>query len=211
MPVDYPKPLVIFGAGPFSELMLHHFREDTGAEVVALTVDRDYIGTSQLHGLPVLAFEDLENTFPPDRYDLFFAIGYKRMRDRERMFHRVQSRGYKLVNFVSSHSLVQGLQGMGDNNVVIGNAVIEPYCMIGHNNIFWSGAVVCHGSRVGNHNFLAAGTILGGDCHVGDRCFLGFGATVLDKVNIATRTPAAVSRATVARASAIETRSSAVP
>lgn len=185
MLVDYTKPLVIFGTGPFSELMLHYFREDTGAEVAALTVDRDYIGTGQFHGLPVLPFEDIENTFPPDRYDLFLAIGYKRMRDRERMFHRLKSRGYKLVNFVSSHSLLQGLPEMGENNVVLGNAVIEPFCLIGHNNIFWSGVLVCHGSRVGNHNFLASGAILGGDCQVGDRCFLGFGATVLDKVNIA--------------------------
>ena len=53
------KPLVIFGSGDIAQLAHYYFSRDSNYEVVAFTVDANYIKESEFCGLPVVAFEDV--------------------------------------------------------------------------------------------------------------------------------------------------------
>lgn len=188
MATDDRKPILIYGAGPFAELMHHHFSLAGSAPVAAFTVDREYLTVERLRGLPVLAFEEVLETHPPATCDLFLAVGYKDLRARSRLFAKARSAGYRLASFLDPHALVYQPEALGENCVVLGNAVVEPFCTLGDNNILWTGSTVCHGTRLGSHNFLAAGVVVGGECRVGDRCFFGFSSTVREKVSVADET-----------------------
>lgn len=188
MAIEYPKPLLIYGAGPFAELMHHHFSIGSSARVAAFTVDRDYLAAGSLRGLPVLPFDAALETHPPATCDLFLAVGYKDLRARARLFEKARSAGYRMTSYLDPRALVYEPESLGENCVVLGNAVVEPFCTLGDNNILWSGSTVCHGSSLGNHNFLAAGVVVGGECRIGDRCFFGFSSTVRDKLSVADET-----------------------
>lgn len=69
-----PKPLVIVGAGEFAQIACEYFRHDSDYTVVAFSVERDFLLRRTLAGLPVVAYEELEQRYPPDRYAVFVAI-----------------------------------------------------------------------------------------------------------------------------------------
>ena len=56
------KPLVIFGSGDIAQLAHYYFNTDSNYEVVAFTVDANYIKESEFCGLPVVVFEDVAKT-----------------------------------------------------------------------------------------------------------------------------------------------------
>ena len=54
------KKLIIFGNRIYAEIAWEYFSEDSDYEVVAFTVDKEYIKSPNFCGLPVVAFEDVE-------------------------------------------------------------------------------------------------------------------------------------------------------
>lgn len=183
-----PRPIVIYGAGPFAAQMGAHFAREGGPGVAGFTVDPEFFRETTLDELPIVPTDLLAARFPADEFDLFLAIGYKRMREREGLFLKAKGMGYRLINFISRSALVSEPGHLGENNVILPGAILEPGVHLGDNNILWSGAIVCHDTRMGDHNFLAAGVIIGGECILGNKCFFGFGATVLDRTRIADET-----------------------
>ena len=61
------KPLVIFGAGELARLAYLAFTAAPEHEVVACTVSREFVDETELFGLPVVPWEELETTHPPER------------------------------------------------------------------------------------------------------------------------------------------------
>ncbi len=60
--------VVVFGTGSFAECVNFYLTHDSAHEVVAFTVHRDHLGeTTELAGLPVVAFEDVPETYPQCR------------------------------------------------------------------------------------------------------------------------------------------------
>ena len=72
--------VVVFGTGSFAECVHFYLTHDSPHEVVAFTVHGDRIDEqTELAALPVVAFEDLTETHPPDEYDMFVAVGYAKV------------------------------------------------------------------------------------------------------------------------------------
>ena len=59
------KKVVLFGIGDFAQVADVYLTEDSPHDVVAFTVDREYMEDTELAGRPVVAFEDLEELYPP--------------------------------------------------------------------------------------------------------------------------------------------------
>ena len=101
------KPVVIFGIGDFARIAAVYLREDSDHEVAAFTVDEQFIAEDELLGLPVVPFEGLLTTHPPDAYALFVAIGFSRVnKARTEVYHRCKDLGYELISYVSSSAHV---------------------------------------------------------------------------------------------------------
>lgn len=179
------KPrLVIYGIGPLGRLMHYYFSCASDYTVAAFCADRAFLLAEEFCGLPALAFEDLAQSHPPADFHLFVAIGYKRMRDRQRLFERAKAAGYTLANFTSPRAAIHPPCELGENNVFMDQVLIEPFATIGDNNIFWSGTIVSHDCVVGSHNYLSAKVILGGRSKLADGCFLGNGACTINDIDV---------------------------
>lgn len=179
------KQLLIFGTGDLAKLMHFYFTHDSAYEVAAFTVNKQYMQQTTFLGLPVIAFEEIENVYPSAQYVMFIAVGYSNMRNRKRVYELVQEKGYQLTNYRSSKAIIYHDLELGNNNVIMGNVHIEPFVRIGHNNILWSDVLVCHNTEIGNHNFISAKSQIGGFSKIGDLSFLGFNCTVVQHITIA--------------------------
>ena len=51
--------LIVFGAGKIAEVAHYYLTNDSPHEIVAFTVNEDFITKKRLFGLPVIAFEEI--------------------------------------------------------------------------------------------------------------------------------------------------------
>ncbi|NOT83802.1 MAG: acetyltransferase [Methylococcaceae bacterium] len=183
-----PKKIIIYGAGPLAEIMYYHFTHDSEYEVVAFCLDKDYLTTAQFCHLPLVDFDAVTQLYPPSDFQMFVAIGYKKMRNRAIQFNKAKQKGYNLVNFVSQKAYVRENTQLGENNVIMSSCDIEPFVSIGNNNVFWTRTIIGHHAVIGNHNYISGGGGIGGNCTVGDLCFLGNAALMINNIKISDET-----------------------
>ena len=178
--------IVIFGTGDLAELAHYYFTADTGNEVVAFTVDGEYIKEETFRGLPVVAFEAVEKTYPVQTHEMFIGIGYTRVnKARAEKYHQAKAKGYGLASYISSKATIFDNVQIGDNCFLLEGTIVQPFATIGNNVIIWSGSHVGHHSEIGDHCFLAPHAVISGRVRVEPFCFIGLNATVRDHVTIA--------------------------
>ncbi len=179
------KKLIIVGAGEFAEIAYEYFTHDSEYEVVAFSVEREYIEQAQLFGLPILPLEDLETHYAPGQYDVFVAITFTKLnRIRTRLYQAVKAKGYHLASYISSHAFVWRNAVIGENCFIFENNVIQYHVNIGNNVILWSGNHVGHRSTIKDNCFLSSHVVVSGYCEIGENCFLGVNSTLVDNITI---------------------------
>ena len=182
------KPLVIFGSGDIAQLAHYYFSTDSNFEVVAFTVDASYIKESQFCRLPVVAFADVANIYPPDSYNFFVALSYSELNAvRKEKYLAAKEMGYNLVSFISSRATVLNEGQIGENCFIFEDNTIQPFVIIGDNVTVWSGNHIGHHSKVGNHCFVASHAVISGHVEIGEQCFIGVNATLRDHIKVGAR------------------------
>lgn len=182
------KPLVIFGSGDIAQLAHYYFSTDSNYEVVAFTVDANYIKESEFCGLPVVAFEDVAKNYPPESYDFFVALSYSKLNAvRKEKFLAAKEMGYKLVSFISSLATVLNEGRIGENCFIFEDNTIQPFVRIGNNVTLWSGNHIGHHSVIHDHTFIASHVVISGGVEIGEQCFVGVNATLRDHIKIGDR------------------------
>ncbi|PPT30573.1 acetyltransferase [Xanthomonas arboricola] len=180
------KPLVIVGAGEFAQIACEYFQHDSDYTVVAFSVERDFLLRPTLAELPVVAYEELEQRYPPEQYEVFVAIPATQLnRLRTRFFQDMLRRGYRCASYVSSRAFVWRNAQIGANCFLFEGNVIQPFTRIGDNCILWSGNHIGHRSVVQDNVFIASHAVISGYCEIGRGSFIGVNATLSDKVRIA--------------------------
>ena len=179
------KPLVIFGAGDIAQLAHFYFSADSGYEVVAFTVDSSYRAENTFCDLPVIAFEELDKQYRPEKYAVFIALSYSKLNAlRKEKYLAVKALGYQLASFVSSRATVLNDGRIGDNCFILENNTIQPFVTIGNNVTLWSGNHIGHHSTIKDHCFIASHAVISGGVEIGEQCFIGVNATLRDHINI---------------------------
>ena len=182
------KKIVVFGAGDIAQLAWFYFTHDSDREVVAFTVDRDYIQSDTLEGLPVVPFDEVEQRYPPSEYDMFVALSYaKRNSVRETKVAEAEAKGYALASYVSSRLTIFPGTRVGKNCFLLEDNTIQPFVTIGDNVTLWSGNHIGHHSTIGDHCFITSHVVISGGVQVGRNCFIGVNTTVRDHVSIGDR------------------------
>ena len=177
--------VVIFGVGQIAEIAHFYLTNDSEHEVVAFSVDNDFLANTSFHGLPVVPFHKLVKEYPPQKYDMFLPISYKKLNKfRAQKFFDVKKNGYKCISYVSSKATYYNTS-IGENCFILENNVIQPFCEIGNNCILWSGNHIGHHTRIENHCFLASHVVVSGSVTIGEYSFIGVNATIRDNINIA--------------------------
>lgn len=180
------KKVVLFGIGDFAQVADVYLTEDSPHEVVAFTVDREYMDGTELNGRPVVPFEDLEVLYPPGDFAMLVAIGFSGVNEvRARVCAKCKQRGYELISYVCSKATTWNDLSVGENTFIFEDNVIQPFVTIGDDVVLWSGNHVGHHVSIGNHCFITSHVVISGGTVIGDRCFLGVNATIRDHITIA--------------------------
>jgi len=182
------EKIVLFGNGQMAETAHVYLNYDSPFEVVAFCVDRQYQSEGAYRGLPLVAFEDVENQYSPSEFDMFIPMSAKAVNTvREAKFNQAKSKGYKLVSYISPRAHVCPETHIGENCFIFENNVIQPFAKIGDNCILWSGNHIGHHSTIGPHCFVASHVVISGRVNVGSNCYFGVNSTVRDGITIASR------------------------
>lgn len=180
------RRLVLIGAGEFAQIACEYFEHDSPYEVVAFSVEREYLSQPVLADRPVVAYETLEETYPPQDHDVFVAIPSSQLnRLRTRLYRGAKRKGYRLATYVSSRAFVWRNAQVGENCFIFENNVIQPFVTIGNNCVLWSGNHVGHRTVLHDNVFVASHAVISGYCDIGENCFIGVNATFNDHVKVA--------------------------
>jgi len=179
------EKLVIVGDSPIAEVAYEYFTCDSPYEVVAFSVESDFLKRDRLFDLPVVPFETVEETHRPSDHRMFVALGFAQMnRVRARLYERAREKGFSLASYVSSRAFVWRNALIGENCFILENNVIQPFVSIGNNVTLWSGNHIGHHSTIRDHCFVASHVVVSGFVEVGEYCFLGVNATIANNVTI---------------------------
>lgn len=181
--------LVIFGVGQWAKLAHYYFVHDSPHEVVAFTVDKDYLQGKEFLGLPVVAFDEVENFYSPEEFEMFLPISFKRMNHfRSERYSQAKAKGYQLVSYVSSKATTFPDFKCGDNCFILEDNTIQPFVEIGNNVVMWSGNHIGHETVIKDHVMLTSHVVISGCCTIEPYCFFGVNATVRDETIVARET-----------------------
>ena len=183
------KPrLVIFGAGKVTEVIYRHLRSIGSHEIVAFTCDAAFIPQSgTFHGLPVVPFDRVAQSYPPESHEMIVAIGYHDLnRVRRSRYDEAKALGYRLASCISPNAHHGDWGLMGDNCIVLDGAVLDPGVRLGSNVVVWSDVLVGHHTVIEDHCWIAGHAVFGGTATLGSGSFVGLGAIVGNEVAIGT-------------------------
>ena len=179
------KKLIIFGAAEIASLAKFYFTHDSNYEVVAFTVDDQYVEDDHFDGLPVIPFSEMCVKYPSQEFDLHVALSYQKLNQlREEKYFQAKKAGYHLATYVSTKATTWPDLCVGDNCFILEDQTIQPTVKIGNNVMLWSGNHIGHGTVIGDHTYLASHVVISGHCHIGRRCFIGVNATFRDFLKI---------------------------
>jgi sugar O-acyltransferase (sialic acid O-acetyltransferase NeuD family) len=182
------KPLVIFGAGEIAEVAHFYFTHDARRTVAAFTVDGAYLKDKSFCGLPVVAFEEVQQRFASATHDCFVAMSYAKINAlRAQKCAEAKARGYALASYVSSKATLWPGFTPGANCFILEDNTLQPFAALGDNVTLWSGNHIGHHARIGANCFITSHVVISGGVEVGDHAFIGVNATVRDHVKIGAR------------------------
>ena len=177
--------LIVVGNSAFAEIAAEYFRADSDYDVVGFSVERDYLKEATLAGLPVVPFQELEESCPPGAHDIYVAATYTQLnRLRTRLAGDAKARGYGLASYISSRAFVWQNVELGEHCFVFEDNTIQPFVKLGRNVVLWSGNHIGHHSSIGDNTFVSSHVVVSGFCSIGENCFLGVNATIANNVSI---------------------------
>ncbi len=183
------KKVIVYGSAILSQMLFYDAIGNPGFEIACFTMDDGYRRSDELAGLPLVRFADIQTLYPPSNFDLLALFdGYTRLRDRETMYEKAKSTGYKLRNYISARADAAPDIIMGDNNVIMGLSHVGFGGTMGNNNLIRQNVYLGHQFTLGSHNIITAGCTLGGRCQISNNCYIGLGSTILNRTRIADET-----------------------
>src|SRR5208283_380082 len=97
------KPVIIFGTGDFARVASVYLTKDSPHQVEGFTVHERFLVEPILLGKPVIPFETLEARYPPDRYSLLVATGFRGVNKvRAEIYSSCKQLGYEFITYVNS-------------------------------------------------------------------------------------------------------------
>lgn len=177
--------VIILGTKDTAELAWFYLTHDSPHEVIAFSVNRDYMTNTLFCGLPVVAFEEVENIYPPNEFRFFVPMTARGMNiPREHFYSQAKNKGYRLISYISSKATLFD-NPIGENCFILENNVIQPFVSIGDNVVLWSGNHIGHHTSIKSHNFLTSHVVVSGHCIIEPYCFFGGNACIEEYLHIA--------------------------
>ena len=182
------RRLVVFGVGEFAEVAEYYFSNHDDYEVVAFTVDKNYVADTSFLMRPVVPFEEINSVWPADEADMFIAVGYTQLNSvRASRFLAAQTMGYRLASFVSERAFVWRGFELKQNCFILDDNILQPYSRVEDDVVLWSGNHIGHHSSVSAHSYIAGYVVVAGNVRIGEHCFVGSGSIIRDHLTVGSR------------------------
>jgi sugar O-acyltransferase (sialic acid O-acetyltransferase NeuD family) len=180
--------IVVFGAGKIADVVHASLAGDPTIEIAGFTCDPAFVTEKTKHGLPLVPFDAIERTFPPDAFAMFVALGYHELNAlRAERCAATRAKGYRLVSWVSPRVAIDASTKIGENCLVFEGASVQPYATLGDGVFVWSGAIVAHHATVGDYCWLASNSTVSSSTVLGSHCFLGVNVAIGHGLKIGAR------------------------
>ena len=177
--------LILVGDRVFAEIAHEYFTADSDHEVVAFSVESEYLRGESFRGLPMVPFESLEESYDPAEHSVHVAVTYLQFnRVRARLAAEAKQKGFALASYVSSRAFVWQNVEIGEHCFIFEDNTVQPFVRIGQNAILWSGNHVGHHSRIGDNCFISSHVVISGGVTVGDNTFLGVNSTLVNDIEV---------------------------
>ena len=178
--------VIIFGIKDFAELAHYYLENDSDYKVVAFAVHQQFLPEQkELRGLPVVAIEGIEETYPATRFEFFAPMSAAKMnQSRKQVYVELKEKGYRFASYISSRATVLGTVA-GENCFILEDNTIQPFTTIGNNVVLWSGNHIGHHGSIADHTTVTSHVVISGHCQVGESCFFGVNSTIRDGIDIA--------------------------
>src|SRR5258707_4078032 len=120
--------LIIVGDSAFAEIAYEYFTYDSPYEVIAFSVEQDYLKRDSLFGVPVVPFESLETLYAPREHRFYAALVYTQLnRLRTRLYSAAKAKGYSPASYVSSRSFVWRNVEIGEHCFIFEDNTVQPF------------------------------------------------------------------------------------
>lgn len=183
--MDKTHKLIILGISAIAEIAYEYFTYDSPYEVVAFCVDRDYLTQDSLVGLPVVPFEEVQNTYTPFDHSFFAATNYNQMNAlRKRFYTEMKAKGYAPASYISTRAFVWRNCQIGEHCFIFEDNTVQPFVKIGNNVVLWSGNHIGHHTVIKDHVFVSSHVVISGFCNIGESCFMGVNSTLANNITI---------------------------
>lgn len=180
------KQVVIVGSGETGLIAYEYFQFDSEYEVVAFSVNEQYITNRTINDLPVVPLENLEQYYNPNEYEVYVAISSSKLnRNRTKVYQDVKSKGYRCATYVSSKAFVWKNVEIGENCFIFEDNTLQPFVKIGNNVTLWSGNHIGHNTIIYDNCFISSHCVISGFCEIGENSFLGVNCTIENNTKIA--------------------------
>ncbi|BFM06703.1 DapH/DapD/GlmU-related protein [Halioxenophilus aromaticivorans] len=177
------RPLVIYGNGAMAAVYDSYFRT---RGVIAFTVESRFKHSDTFADRPLIAFEQLAETFVAEKTDVIVAVGYSAMNSiRARIADEVKAIGFQLGSYLAPGFSLHTGSSVGEHCVVLEHCSMHCHTRVGRNVFISSGVNIGHHCQIGSNVWINAGVALAGGVTIGDNCFLGVNASVAHGVTLA--------------------------
>ncbi len=148
------KKIIIFGTGELAQRIFFYL-QDSDDQIIAFCANKSKIDKDELLGLPVHAFENIEEKFPPNEFSMFIALAYSEMnKKRTKFFNEAKKKGYELYSYIHPSTKIWNKFEIGENCFILANNVIQPFVKIGNNVLIGSNNLISHNTSIGDNCFL---------------------------------------------------------
>ncbi len=183
--MEKTRKLIIIGSGETGLIAYEYFQYDSEYEVVAFSINEEYIFDDTINNLPLVSFETLEEKYSPNEYEVYVAISSGKLnRNRTKVYKEAKLKGYKCASYISSKAFVWRNVEIGENCFIFEDNTLQPFVKIGNNVTLWSGNHIGHNTIIKNNCFISSHCVISGFCEVGENSFLGVNCTVENNTKI---------------------------
>jgi sugar O-acyltransferase (sialic acid O-acetyltransferase NeuD family) len=177
--------VILAGNAITAEIIYSYLKNDKRYEIVATTVDDEYVEHNRLQNIPCIGISNLMTNYKPDEVGIIMAMGYNDLnRVRESFYNRLHDDGYEILTYIHEDAQVYTENSIGKGVVILPGAVIEPHVTVGNNTMIWCNSTLAHHSIVEENCWIATGTVLSGQAKINRNSFVGVNATIVNEVEV---------------------------
>ncbi|GAB2182496.1 hypothetical protein DLREEDagrD3_27190 [Denitratisoma sp. agr-D3] len=177
--------VVIYGNGAMAKVLYSYAKKTL--DIQGFTVDRHCMtgDTDTFCQLPLLPFDQVATTFPPEQHSMIVMVGFAEMNKlRQRKCEEAETLGYRLTSYV--HESVQRHDDVtiGKNVVVLDHVSLHPGTTLGDGVFISSNVNIGHDCVIGDYNWINSGVAIAGHCTLGPGSFWGVNACAGDGITL---------------------------